>query len=69
MFNLDTFRLIRNTFNRFFSLFMIVLVSSSFMMGLFSNATILRESVDAYNDSARLQDIQVYSVKAGYFIK
>ena len=61
MFNLDTFRLIRNTFNRFFSLFMIVLVSSSFMMGLFSNATILRESVDAYNDSARLQDIQVYS--------
>ena len=61
MFNLDTFRLIRNTFNRFFSLFMIVLVSSSFMMGLFSNATILRESVDAYNDSARLQDIQIYS--------
>ncbi|MBR4462886.1 MAG: FtsX-like permease family protein [Erysipelotrichaceae bacterium] len=61
MFSKDTFRLIRNTFNRFFSLFMIVLVSSSFMMGLFSNGTILRESVDLYNDSDRLQDLQLYS--------
>ncbi|MBQ6559226.1 MAG: FtsX-like permease family protein [Erysipelotrichaceae bacterium] len=61
MFNRDTFRLIRNTFNRFFSLFMIVLVSSSFMMGLFSNGTILRESVDHYNDKDRLQDLQLYS--------
>jgi putative ABC transport system permease protein len=61
MFNRDTFRLIRNTFNRFFSLFMIVLVSSSFMMGLFSNGTILRESVDLYNDKDRLQDLQLYS--------
>ena len=61
MFNRDTFRLIRNTFNRFFSLFMIVLVSSSFMMGLFSNATILKESVDLYDDKERLQDLQLYS--------
>ena len=61
MFNKDTFRLIRNTSNRFLSLFMIVLVSSGFMMGLFSNGTILRESMDLYNDKMRLQDIQIYS--------
>jgi putative ABC transport system permease protein len=61
MFNKDTFRLIRKSFNRFLSLFMIVLVSSSFMMGLFSNGTILRESMDIYNDDLNLQDIQIYS--------
>ena len=53
MFNKDTFRLIRKSFNRFLSLFMIVLVSSSFMMGLFSNGTILRESMDIYNDEVK----------------
>ena len=61
MFNRDTFRLIRNTANRFLSLFMIVMVASGFMMGLFSNAKILRESVDRYDDALRLQDIQLYS--------
>ena len=61
MFNKDTFRLIRNTSNRFLSLFMIVLVASAFMMGLFTNALILRESVDRYNDELDLQDLQIYS--------
>ncbi len=61
MFNKDTFRLIRKTSNRFLSLFMIVMVASAFMMGLFSNATILRESVDIYDDELALQDIQLYS--------
>ena len=61
MFNKDTFRLIRKSSNRFLSLFMIVLVSSAFMMGLFSNGTILRESMDAYNDDLKLQDFQIYS--------
>ena len=61
MFNRDTFRLIRKSSNRFLSLFMIVLVSSSFMMGLFSNGTILRESMDRYNDEMDLQDVQIYS--------
>ena len=61
MFNKDTFRLIRSTFNRFLSLFMIVLVASGFMMGLFSNGTIMRESVDIYNDEYNLQDVQFYS--------
>jgi len=61
MFNKDTFRLIRKTSNRFLSLFMIVLVASAFMMGLFTNALILRESVDRYNDEYSLQDLQIYS--------
>ena len=61
MFNKDTFRLIRKTSNRFLSLFMIVLVASAFMMGLFTNALILRESVDRYNDEYGLQDLQIYS--------
>ena len=61
MFNRDTFRLIGKTFNRFLSLFMIVMVSSAFMMGLFSNGTLLRESMDVYNDDLHLQDIQLYS--------
>ncbi len=61
MFNRDTFRLIRKTYNRFLSLFMIVMVASAFMMGLFSNGTILRESVDMYDDEMELQDIQLYS--------
>jgi putative ABC transport system permease protein len=30
-------------------------------MGLFSNGTILRESMDIYNDDLNLQDIQIYS--------
>lgn len=61
MFHRDTFRLIKNTFNRFFSLFMIVLVGTSFMMGLFSSATILKESADVYFDRNNLQDLQLYS--------
>ena len=61
MFNKDTFRLIRKTSNRFLSLFMIVLVASAFMMGLFTNSLILRESVDLYNDKYHLQDLQIYS--------
>ncbi len=61
MFHLDTFRLIRKTFNRFFSLFMIVLIGVSFMMGLFSTRANMEQNVDRYNDEMRLQDIQLYS--------
>ena len=61
MFHKDTFRLIKKSFNRFFSLVMIVLIGVSFMMGLLSSRTIMERSVDTYNDEYRLQDIQIYS--------
>ena len=61
MFQKDTFRLIKVTFNRFFSLFMMVLIGVAFMMGLLSTKAVMKESVDAYNDEYNLQDIQLYS--------
>ncbi|MBR2578026.1 MAG: ABC transporter permease, partial [Erysipelotrichaceae bacterium] len=61
MFKIDTYRLIRKTFKRFFSLIMIVLIGVAFMMGLFSTSTIMRESVDVYADKDRLHDVQLYS--------
>ena len=59
MFNKDTVRLIGKSFKRFFSLLMIVLIGSSFMMGLLSTREIMEKSVDRYNDSYSLQDIQL----------
>lgn len=61
MFEKDTYRLIGKTFKRFFSLVMIVLIGSSFMMGLLSTRQIMERSVDRYNDALRLQDVQIYS--------
>ena len=61
MFHKDTFRLIRRTFNRFFSLLMIVLIGVAFMMGLFSTRPIMEKSVDKYFDEMKLQDFQIYS--------
>ena len=61
MFQKDTFRLIKVTFNRFFSLFMMVLIGVAFMMGLVSTKAVMKESVDAYADECALQDIQLYS--------
>lgn len=61
MFNLDTFRLIKKTFKRFLSLTLIVLIGSAFMMGLMSTSTLMRKSVDEYNDEYELQDLQIYS--------
>ena len=61
MFQKDTFRLIKTTFNRFFSLFMMVVIGVAFMMGLMSTKAIMKESVDAFNDEYRLQDVQLYS--------
>ncbi|MBR3227894.1 MAG: FtsX-like permease family protein, partial [Erysipelotrichaceae bacterium] len=61
MFKTDTYRLIRKTFKRFFSLLMIVLIGSGFMMGLFSTPTIMRQSVDVYDDEYHLADIQLLS--------
>ena len=54
MFRLDTVRLIRKTFNRFFSLFMIVLIGVAFMMGLMSTRTIMEANVEEYDDDMNL---------------
>ena len=61
MFHIDTLRLVRKTFNRFFSLVMIVLIGVAFMMGLLSTRPIMEKSVDRYSDENDLQDIQLYS--------
>ena len=61
MFRIDTFRMIKKTSKRFISLVLIVLIGTGFMMGLMSSSTILRNSMDAYNDKYNLQDIQLYS--------
>ena len=61
MFHKDTFRLIKRTFNRFFSLVMIVLIGVAFMMGLLSTRGIMEENVDRYSDEYALQDVQLYS--------
>ena len=61
MFRKDTVRLIRKSFKRFLSLLLIVLIGSSFMMGLLSTRDIMEKSVDRYNDDYSLQDIQLYS--------
>ena len=61
MFHKDTFRLIRRTFNRFFSLVMIVLIGVAFMMGLLSTRGIMENSVDIYADEYDLQDVQLFS--------
>ncbi len=61
MFHKDTLRLIRRSFNRFFSLLMIVLIGVAFMMGLFTTSTIMRLSMDDYDDKYHLQDLQLYS--------
>ena len=61
MFHKDTFRLIKKTFNRFFSLVMIVLIGVAFMMGLLSTRSIMEDNVDRYGDEYDLQDIQIYS--------
>ena len=61
MFHIDTLRLIRKSFNRFFSLVMIVMIGVAFMMGLLSSRVIMEDSVDRYNDRYHLQDIQIFS--------
>lgn len=61
MFKIDTFRLIKKTFKRFFSLIMIVFIGTAFMMGLMSTETIMKKSVDIYAKDYKLQDLQLYS--------
>ena len=61
MFNKDTFRLIKKTFNRFFTIVCIVIIGVAFMMGLLSCSQVMKDSVEAYYDQSNLCDIQFYS--------
>ena len=61
MFQRDTFRLIRKTFKRFVTIFLIVLIGVGFMVGLMSSAPTMRKSVDKYFDDANFMDVQIYS--------
>ncbi|MGI6607794.1 MAG: FtsX-like permease family protein [Erysipelotrichaceae bacterium] len=61
MFKKDTFRLIKNSLNRFLSLVSIVIIGAGFMMGLFSTSTLMRNSVDKYNIDSNLHDVQLFS--------
>lgn len=61
MFQKDTFRLVKKTFNRFFTLVCIVMIGVAFMMGLLATPVIQRKSVDDYYKGQNLQDIQLYS--------
>ena len=57
----DTLRLIKQTYKRFLTIVAIVFIGVSFMMGLTSSSTIMRESVDKYNKELNFQDFQIYS--------
>lgn len=61
MFQKDTFRLIRKTFKRFITIFLIVMIGVGFMVGLMSSAPTMRTSVDKYFDDTNFMDIQLYS--------
>lgn len=61
MFQKDTFRLIRKTFKRFVTIFLIVLIGVGFMVGLMSSAPTMQMSVDKYFDNTNFMDIQLYS--------
>lgn len=61
MFHRDTLRLIKKTFKRFLTIFLIVFIGVSFMVGLFSIGPIMRESVDKYYDELNFMDVQLYS--------
>ncbi len=54
-------RLIRTTKSRFFSMTAIVAIGVAFFIGVYSSSTIMSASVDKYDDTYGLQDIQIYS--------
>lgn len=61
MFHLDTFRLIKKTFKRFLTIFLMVFIGVSFMVGLLSTEPIMHKSVDVYYDEYNFMDVQLYS--------
>ncbi len=61
MFHKDTFRLIKKTRKRFITIFLIVAIGVSFMVGLMSSEPTMRVSVDKYYDDTDFMDIQLFS--------
>lgn len=61
MFHKDTLRLIKKTFKRFLTIFLMVLIGVSFMVGLLATKPIMHKSVDIYYDETNFMDVQVYS--------
>ena len=61
MFHRDTFRLIKKTFRRFFTIFLMVFIGVAFMVGLLSSYSIMEKSVDIYYDEYNFMDVQLYS--------
>lgn len=61
MFHKDTLRLIKKTFKRFLTIFLMVLIGVSFMVGLLSTKPIMHKSVDRYYDETNFMDVQLYS--------
>lgn len=58
---IDTFRTIKQTFAKFFTLFAIVTLGVAFFVGVSAAAPIMGYSVDVYNDENKLMDIQIFS--------
>lgn len=61
MFHKDTLRLIKKTYKRFLSIFLMVLIGVGFMVGLMSSAPTLQYSVNDYYDEQNYMDLQLYS--------
>lgn len=61
MFLKETLRLIKSTYKRFIALVLMTFIGVSFMMGLMSCKRIMIESVDAFYDESKFQDIQLVS--------
>ena len=61
MFHRDTFRLIKKTYKRFLTIFMMVLIGVAFMVGLLATPVAMRVSVDQYYDDKNFMDVQLFS--------
>ena len=61
MFHRDTFRLIKKTYKRFLTIFMMVLIGVAFMVGLLATPEAMRNSVDKYYDDKNFMDVQLFS--------
>ena len=57
----ESIRLIKSSYKRFLSLFMIVFIGTALMVGLLSTPYIMRDSVDSYYDDNNLFDIELLS--------
>ena len=57
----DTFREIKKTKGRFFSIFAIVMIGVSFFAGIMSSGPTMRKSADHYFDEYNLMDYRILS--------